>query len=188
MSPPNDPARPRGPSRRLFFALWPDAGARASLALAIERCVPARDCRPQRPDQWHVTLQFLGDVPDARLLEVRSAGAETAAAGRPAAFELDRLEHWARPEVLCLAATSVPESLTAMVQRLRAALRARGFEPDGRPWKPHATLARGVVRAPPAPDWLAPVRFPVQRIALVQSVTDRSGARYVEIDGWDLPG
>jgi 2'-5' RNA ligase len=187
LSPHTGNARPREPSRRLFFALWPDAAARDALGRAIECCVPAGGARPQRPDQWHVTLQFLGDVPDARLPEVRAAGAEAAASGEASAFVLDRLEHWPRPEVLCLSASAVPPGLVATVERLRVGLRARGFEPDGRPWKAHATLARDVRRPPPPPRALAPVTFPARRIALVQSVTDRAGARYVELDGWDLP-
>ena len=186
MSPGTGPGRPRETSRRLFFALWPDAAAREALARAIELCVPPDGARPQRPDQWHVTLQFLGDVPDSRLAEVRAAGAEAAAAGGACAFDLDRLEHWARPEVLCLSASTVPAGIVATVERLRAGLRSRGFEPDGRPWRAHATLARDVHRAPPSPQSLAAVTFPARRIALVQSVTDRSGARYVELDGWDL--
>ena len=186
MSPATGPGRLREATRRLFFALWPDAVAREALARAIEQCVPRDGARPQRPDQWHVTLQFLGDVADARLPEVRAAGAEAAAAGEACAFDLDRLEHWARPEVLCLSASTVPTGLVATVERLRAGLRSRGFEPDGRAWKAHATLARDVRRAPPSPDAMAPVRFLARRIVLVQSVTDRSGARYVELDGWDL--
>ena len=186
MSPATGPGRPSEAPRRLFFALWPDLAAREALARAIEHCVPRDGTRPQRPDQWHVTLQFLGDVPDSRLPEVRAAGAEAAAAGVACAFDLDRLEHWPRPEVLCLAASIVPDGIVATVERLRDGLRARGFEPDGRPWRAHATLARGVRRAPPPPDVPARVRFPANRIALVQSVTDRSGARYVELDGWDL--
>jgi 2'-5' RNA ligase len=125
-------------------------------------------------------------VPDARLPDVRAAGAAAAVAGEPCTFDLDRLEHWARPEVLCLSASVVPSGLVETVERLRDGLRARGFEPDGRPWKPHATLARDVRRVPAAPPTLSPVRFPARRIALVQSVTDRAGARYVELDGWDL--
>ena len=117
---------------------------------------------------------------------MRVDGAEAAAAGAASALDLDRLEHWARPEVLCVAASVVPDGIAATVERLRAGLRARGFEPDGRAWKAHATLARDVRRAPPPPDTLAPVTFQARRIALVQSVTDRSGARYVELDGWDL--
>jgi 2'-5' RNA ligase len=185
---PTTAGRAREPSRRLFFALWPDAAAREGLGRAIAAFVPPDALRPQRPDQWHVTLQFLGDVPDARLLELRSAGAETAGAHAASSFELDRLEHWARPEVLCLAATAVPASLAEMVERLRQGLRARGFAPDGRPWRAHATLARGVQHTPPVPPAIEPVRYPARRIALVQSVTDRSGARYVELDGWDLSG
>ena len=34
---------------------------------AAREWLPAGAGRPQRPDQWHLTLEFLGDVPEARL-------------------------------------------------------------------------------------------------------------------------
>jgi RNA 2',3'-cyclic 3'-phosphodiesterase len=177
----------QGSARRLFFALWPDDGVRARLAAAARELLPAGAGRPQRPDQLHLTLEFLGDVPESRLQDVLDAG--TAAAAGAAAFELDfdLVEHWKRPQVLCLAASSTPGPLAALVQSLRSELLARGFAPEARPFRPHVTLARRVVRAQPSAagqPLQRPLRWPARAFALVQSVTEPKGARYVELACW----
>jgi len=177
----------REPARRLFFALWPDDAARAGIAEYVRGLVPVGAGQPQRPDQWHVTLEFLGDVPERSLQPVMDAAATAAGAPFACDLEFDRLQHWKRPQVLCLAASSVPGPLAALVDSLRAELLLRGFSPERRPFKPHVTLARRVRRAPPSMgDELSarPLHWPVRKVALVQSVTDPGGARYTELACW----
>jgi RNA 2',3'-cyclic 3'-phosphodiesterase len=173
----------REPARRLFFALWPDDAARDRLAAAAREFVPPGAGRPQRPDQWHVTLEFLGDVPESRLPAVFDAGAAASGGASACELVLDQLEHWKRPEVLCLAAGSIPEALSALVQSLRSELQLRGFAPETRPFRAHLTLARKIRRAPP-PGAVEPVWWPVRGLSLVQSVTERSGSRYLELAAW----
>jgi RNA 2',3'-cyclic 3'-phosphodiesterase len=177
------PQAGREPARRLFFALWPDDAARTCLADAVRDLVPQGTGRPQRPDQWHVTLEFLGDIPESRLPAVLEAAAAASGGALACELEFDRLEHWQRPEVLCLAARSIPEPLAALVQSLRSELRLRGFTPEARPFKAHVTLARRVARPPP-PARVEPLRWPVRGLSLVQSLADRSGSRYVQIAAW----
>jgi RNA 2',3'-cyclic 3'-phosphodiesterase len=177
----------REPARRLFFALWPDDAARARLAAAVSEFGPGGAGRPQRPDQWHVTLEFLGDVPERSLRSVMDAAATAAGASFACDLEFDRLQHWKRPQVLCLAAGSMPGPLAELVHSLRAELLLRGFSPESRPFRPHVTLARRIRRAPPSMgDELSarPVLWPVRAFSLVQSVTGPEGARYVELASW----
>ena len=117
-------------ARRLFFALWPGPDALVAATAAVHRLVPPGTGRPQRPDQLHLTLEFLGGVPEARLGSVLEAGEAVAGSATPFEIVLDRLEHWQRPQVLCLTASVVPEPLAALVRSLRTALAARGFEPE----------------------------------------------------------
>jgi 2'-5' RNA ligase len=58
------------PLHRLFFALWPEAGMLEPLVDRLREFAPPAIGRLQRPDQLHVTLQFLGEVPASRLAEV----------------------------------------------------------------------------------------------------------------------
>jgi 2'-5' RNA ligase len=184
---PAGPPAVREPARRLFFAVWPDDAARSRLAAAVRELVPPGAGRPQRPDQWHMTLEFLGDVPESRLPAVFDAGAEAGAAAFDCELSFDRLEHWKRPEVLCLVAGSIPEPLAALVRSLQTALQLRGFSPETRPFRAHVTLARKVRQAP-LPGVVGPVHWPVRRLSLVQSLADRSGSRYVEIAAWPPGG
>jgi 2'-5' RNA ligase len=173
------------PARRLFFALWPDAVVLARAVVAVAALVPRGAGRPQRADQLHLTLEFLGSVPESRLQAVREAGALAAASGRPGTIMLDRLEHWRRPQVLCLTASVVPESIVVLVQSLRDELEARGFHPERREFRPHLTLARKITRGLSAVAF-EQLAWPVNEITLVESTTDPSGSRYSRLETWPL--
>jgi 2'-5' RNA ligase len=171
------------PVRRLFFALWPDAPLREALTPRIRALQPAGVGRPQRPDQWHVTLEFLGPVPVRRFEATRCAAAEVQA--WPFEIVFDAVEYWRRPQVLCLASREVPSALEGLVQDLRARLASHGFEPERRPVRPHLTLARKVTH-PIELRAFEPLHWPVTQFALVESVTERSGSSYAPLAAWQL--
>jgi len=178
---PASPPRRLERTRRLFFALWPDDGLRAALAGQVRALVPDGVGRPQQPAQLHLTLEFLGPVPESRL----GAVCDAADSVRAASCEviLDRVAYWRRSSVLCLLASETPPALVALVEDLRSALRARDLEADPRPYRAHLTLARKVRRpvrlAPPVP-----VRWPVTGFALVESRTDPAGSIYTVLQSW----
>jgi 2'-5' RNA ligase len=175
---------PRPQADRLFYALWPDEALRQRLLSRLPPLTAGIDVRPQRPDQWHVTLEFLGQVPRERqpLLAAVAAAASVVA---PFAVRFDRLEFWRRPGVLCLASTYVPPPLLQLVAALRDGLAAGGFATEARGFRPHVTLARKVRRAPDA-VLADPVDWPAAGFALVRSVTDPAGSRYEPLARWNL--
>jgi 2'-5' RNA ligase len=168
---------------RLFFALWPDDDLRAALAPQLAPLLAACCGRAQAPAQWHVTLEFLGSVPAARM----AAASEAASMVRAGPLEIvfDTVEHWRRPEVLCLVAREVPVPLVSLVSQLRSTLAARGFPTEHRVFRAHFTLARKVVKAAAVPAF-GPIRWPARDFALVESVTDRAGSRYHPLARWQL--
>jgi 2'-5' RNA ligase len=172
-------------THRLFFALWPVESLRRALAGRVAALAPPGTGRAQRPDQLHVTLEFLGAVPAARLPDVRDAGAAVRA--EPFELVLDAFEYWRRPRVLCLVARELPSALAALVQSLRVEIASRGFEPECRPYRAHLTLARKVGQAP-GPAVLDPVHWPATDFALVESVTERAGSVYRPLGAWSLRG
>ena len=170
---------------RLFFALWPDESLRERLAIRLPALVTGVRGKPQRPDQWHVTLEFLGAVPADRRPAVRAAA--TATRGEPFTVVFDLLDHWRRPQVYCLVASATPAPLARFVSGLRAALFAEGFVPELRDYRPHVTLARKV-RAAPGASLSEPIAWTADRFALVRSVSDAAGSRYEPLDWWNLRG
>ena len=169
-------------SDRLFFALWPDPALRQALRARIDAIVASLEGKAQRPDQWHVTLEFMGQVPRERQPALRAAAARVCQS--PFTLEFDRVEHWRKPQVVCLVASRVPAGLAVLVAQLHAALREEGFTLDARPFCPHLTLARRVRAAADVP-LEPPFVWQSNGLALVRSVTDPAGSRYEPLDWWN---
>jgi 2'-5' RNA ligase len=170
---------------RLFFALWPDESLRAVLAERVPQLLGGLGGKPQRPDQWHVTLEFLGEVAADRIAGLHRAAARVHL--EPCVVSFDRVDHWRRPQVVCLAASRPPAPLAALVGGLRTALAEEGFTPEAREFRPHVTLARKVKASRPG-RLEPPLAWPADRFALVRSVTDPAGSRYEPLHWWNSSG
>jgi 2'-5' RNA ligase len=161
--------------RRLFFALWPDDATREALRHATRHVIRHCGGKPVRPESFHVTLAFLGNVPDEQFDAV--AGAAGAVSFEPLTLTLDRLGYFPAPQVLWLGPSQTPGGLRALGRDLCAAVVAAGVTPDPKPFHPHLTLARKV-RTEPELSPPKPVAWAVGGFVLVESDTDPEGARY----------
>ena len=166
---------------RLFFALWPDATAAARLAVLAGDVGLVTGGKPMPLEKIHLTLAFLGEVPEARLAEARAA-----AAGRePVAIRLDCVGSFRRARVAWAGSLEPNEPLAALQSALAGRLRERGFALEDRPFAPHLTLARKTVRplpraAIPAIEWTAR--------ELVLASSDLGSGRYSALAAWPLGG
>lgn len=161
-------------SRRLYFALWPDDATRGRLREQCNAVVQTAGGRPVPPADWHITLAFLGAVAPQRVAAVVQAAASVPVPALD--LMLERYGYWAAPQVFWLGPAGVPAALSGLALRLWAALEDLGFLRDRRPFVPHLTLARKVPREPAAPP--VSIAWPVARMVLVESFSDRAGARY----------
>jgi 2'-5' RNA ligase len=137
-------------SLRLFVALWPTQATRAAaVAAQAALCWPA-GARQVAASDLHLTLAFIGALPQEQLDTV------TQAARIPSArveLALDRLEVW-KGGTLVLRPTRVPAALVDLQGRLTASLQACAVPVDVRPFAPHLTLGRkaqGLVDAAVSP-------------------------------------
>jgi 2'-5' RNA ligase len=164
---------------RLFVAIDPPAEALAALdaALGRTRAVAPHGLRWTRPEQWHLTLAFFGEVPDAEVPALTAALAEVVGA-EPMALRLagggcfgDR--------VLWVGLAGDVHALRTLAAAVALTARDVGVAVDDKPYRPHLTLARaGRERADlrPAAAELAQVVGPAWDVASVQLVRSRLGA------------
>jgi 2'-5' RNA ligase len=167
---------------RLFFALWPDAAVRSRIQAAAEALAHDRAPRGRhvRTDRFHVTLRFLGAVPDGGLEAALDAGQAIDAAR----FELvlDRAGGFSRARVAWLGCSNVPASLIDLHAQLHGALIARGLPVESRAYAPHVTVQRDV-RGAVAEAAIDAIAWPVDEFVLIDS---RADGGYVEVGRWPL--
>lgn len=133
-------------AQRLFVAI--DAGP--ELAAAVGRAVARVRSQAARAS-WagdttaHLTLVFLGNVPDDRVDPVREAVRGAAGRHRPFTLRLQgagTFGHPTHPRTLWAGVEGDRESLLALAADLRHALFQIGLQLEARAYQPHLTLAR----------------------------------------------
>lgn len=150
---------------RLFVALWPQPAVRAQLAAARERWRWPKGATPVACRDLHLTLHFIGAVAQARVPGI-AAALKVSSPAFDLTFGRDVL--WPHG-VAVLEPDGAPPALTALHAALGERLRTLSLPTDGRPFKPHVTLARRAGGAMPGAD-LAAIIWPVHGYALLQSI------------------
>ncbi|MGH8321382.1 MAG: RNA 2',3'-cyclic phosphodiesterase [Gammaproteobacteria bacterium] len=173
----------RPETERLFFAFWPDEAVRHAIYKETRHAVRVSGGRPVPPENFHVTLVFLGSVDAATAVAVREAAAGIQS--EPFSLCLDRLGFWKEPRVVWLGADEIPDPGRRLAASLLAALRARGLKPDPKSFTPHVTLARKISK-PGELGTLRPIRWPVQDFVLMRSITHAKGSEYQPLAAWPL--
>jgi RNA 2',3'-cyclic 3'-phosphodiesterase len=134
---------------RLFVALEIPAAVRDNLAALLEdlRALSAQlaDKRPRwvRPENLHVTLQFIGEAATEKLDGIRATLAKIRS-GAPLEIQFHGLGFFpnaAHPRVLW-AGVQASANLPTLAADVDGALETKGFAREGRAFTPHLTLAR----------------------------------------------
>jgi 2'-5' RNA ligase len=131
---------------RMFVALLPPERALEDLAGFVG---PRQEAEPgfrwTVPEQWHVTLAFLADVPDRHLDDLLARLARAAARRTPFGVTLaggGAFPDPARAKVLFAGVETDGVELTRLATGARAAAAKAGCPVDGGRFHPHVTLAR----------------------------------------------
>jgi 2'-5' RNA ligase len=182
-------------NRRLFVALDPPDPVRrrlAALADELRRGAgrAGEEVRWVRPENLHLTLQFLGAVPEERVTAVEAALREAAAeAGRPLHLQVrgaGAFPNARRPRVIWAGLEGDVAPLVALASALGARLAKLGFAPEDRPFAPHLTLGRaregrgapGLAGALAAAALVEPTPWRVPELVLFESHLSPRGPRY----------
>jgi RNA 2',3'-cyclic 3'-phosphodiesterase len=161
---------------RLFFALWPDADAAARLAdIGLNVHAPGRRVHPKN---HHVTLTFLGEVPDSQLATLQRMAGSVQAHRFTMAF--DSLEYWPQSQVVVAAARNSSPGLLRLAAQLHAAT-----GPVPHRFHAHVTLARKVTQAPVL-QAMSTIGWEAVSFSLVRSDTGGAESAYTVLDTWPL--
>lgn len=176
----DEPVGPVEPTVRLFAGVWPPPDVVALLA-SLER--PKMDAvRWTTPDQWHVTLAFLGNVPVSLIDALEAAlGAATARVAAPPEARLGPVTQRVGRSVLCVPVEGLDQIAAEVRRALGALLPDAGLD---RPFAGHLTLARSRGhRTVPASlgGALVEAGWRAREVSLVRSELDPKGARYTTL-------
>ena len=170
---------------RLFVALDLPADARAALAAFRDAEVAAAPdaWRPVRDEALHLTLVFLGHRPADDVAAVEPVLVGSAGPAPPLALGRALLLPPRRARVLCAEVADADGELAALQGRVSDGLAQAGvYEPEARPFRAHATVARlrSGARAPrtAASDGPARLSFRGEALTLYRSNVRRGGALY----------
>lgn len=150
-----------------------------------------------RPEGVHLTLKFLGDVPEAKIDLTKNALAQ--AARDLSRFRLEIAGAGAfpnpkNPRVVWIGVSGDVDKLAMLQSSVEKSLTAAGFDREDRAFSPHLTLARIKYLRPryswqKAIDSIKDIRlsgFDVDHVSLMRSDLKPSGAVYTEIGRVEL--
>jgi 2'-5' RNA ligase len=167
----------------LFFATFPDTETRRRIAAVAHALELAPPSSVVPSENFHLTLAFVGELPETKLPTLLKIGA----AQRARAFTLrfDAYEYWPDSRLVVAAVREYPTALGQLWRELRATLAKHGLALALQPLRAHVTLARKVSQAP-VPQAMSAFDWTVRGFSLMQSTTAAARAIYTVLDTWPL--
>jgi RNA 2',3'-cyclic 3'-phosphodiesterase len=186
---------------RLFVALAPPPEVLGDLVTGVAPHQAQRAAHGNLnwtgPEDWHLTLAFLGDVPGPAAARLAPRLDRAAAGHRPFPLALAGAGAFpaaARARVLWCGLAGDLSALTALAASVAdAATRAGAAPPDaGRPFRPHLTLARSRTPADVRDlvTTLSTYAGPPWRVDRIDLIDSHLGGwpRYATVGRWPLSG
>ena len=186
-------ARKHGAAVRAFFGvpLVPSlVEPVTALADALRGRPDGEAIRWVRPEGYHLTLQFLGNVDAERVPELADAVVDEVARfpafavklGAPEAFPSVR-----RPQVVVLGC-SPEDPLVELAAAIGRVSERFGHKPEKRPFLAHLTLGRLRSQRLPSLDASAPGEWLIDRVVFYRSDLEHTGAVYTALETIPLAG
>lgn len=178
---------------RLFIAIEIPDGTKQEMAKAQEQLRRSgADAGWTRPEGIHLTLKFLGEVPETQIGGVKAAlmkAAEGKGRFRLEVAGVGVFPNARNPRVAWIGVSGDLDNLAALQASIEEAMTEIGFEREEREFTPHLTLGRiKEIRSrdswQKALDGIRDIRLPgfeVTAVSLMKSELKRTGAVYTEI-------
>nr|WP_238480885.1 RNA 2',3'-cyclic phosphodiesterase [Desulforadius tongensis] len=131
---------------RLFVAINLPAEMKVKLQQIQRRIAQCQcDVKWVKPENYHLTVKFLGDTEDNKIQKIDSVLADTAkdtAAFKLSFTGLGAFYQMGIPKVLWIGVQGDVDKLRELNQRVEEAAAGLGFPPEKRNFSPHLTLGR----------------------------------------------
>ncbi|OGH69646.1 MAG: 2'-5' RNA ligase [Candidatus Magasanikbacteria bacterium RIFCSPHIGHO2_02_FULL_51_14] len=144
------------------------------------------------PEAMHVTVQFLGDVEDEQIENIKQVLRTAPSASRRFTYRLDGLDAFPNirePRVLIIRATDESGTGEKLQQDVAEGLRRVGIEDDGKTWTAHVTIGRnkegGFVKGM-ADIKASAIEWDVDWVELIASELTPDGPRYTVLQTFRL--
>ncbi len=183
---------------RLFYCFELPAGVRAELDRIAQ---PLRRTEARvtwvRPENFHITVKFLGEVEPSALDALKALGAHIAARFPKSEIVFDTVGAFPtpqRPRVLWIGSQRAPQAIFELQTDLERELTKMGFEAE-RHFRPHVTVGRvkdeHTVRVGQLATMLSQIspfecRAQITNLTLMESHLSPSGAIYTPVATWEL--
>lgn len=168
---------------RLFIGLSMSEDSRILLSKAISTLPNLNSAKVTLPENYHITLAFLGQREPEAIDAIVSLMQEAAKTVSPFMLSPNRLEYFGGEKNAILYAAILPADPLAILNRnLRKVLQNANQTFDKKPFRPHITLAK---KAKIEPASLAPIHFNypfwVDRLTLYHSTRVDGVLRYLPV-------
>jgi len=186
---------------RTFVAVAASSEVRGRAGQAIDRLrTIAENVKWVAQENLHWTLQFLGDVDDAELVEVCRRVVDTAARHKPFFLSGEGVSAFptsSRPRTLWLGAGQGSDALCELQSAIEQSLAELGFRGERRKFVPHLTLGRvgrGSHGGQPLAARLAELAafeggaMSVEEVTVFASQLERDGPTYLTLARAPLSG
>lgn len=179
---------------RVFCSIDLPAEVRGRVAEHISQLkhtVPETQASWSRPENIHLTLKFIGEIPQTRVEQLSEATSRAVIGIGPFKLKLEQTGTFpphGPPRVLWIGITDCDDQLNELYARLEDECAREGFKKEPRRYHPHLTLAR--LRKPHGARTLAaahhelkfkPAEILASELLVVRSELGRNGSKYTII-------
>lgn len=183
---------------RLFYCFELSERVRAQL-YEIARPLRAVEARVSwvRPENFHITVKFLGEVKPSEVAALQALGAQIAGQFQKSEITFDVVGAFPdvrRPRVLWIGSRHAPQAIFDLHAQLERELTKMGFEAE-RHFAPHVTVGRvkdehtaRLGQFAQLISQIAPFvcQAPITHLTLMESQLSPGGALYTPVATWEL--
>ena len=163
--------------RRLFFALTPKPEVSQQLQ-QWQQTLSTCAGQPILPAKLHLTLLFLGEVPEVQTQAIREIA--PGVTGPRFNLTLDTVGCFRKNRILWAGLSQPPAALLELHQKIRQALRPLVLPLETEPYRPHVTLYRKASKQPPVTEGRK-ICWAVDDYRLLESTSGDAGGHYATV-------